>query len=62
MLLRDIHGDLIVESDLSKAVAWVSNWKNWKFQFLYNEIQELSSTLNVAFCLEFRSSNFMVDA
>lgn len=36
------HGRLIVESDSSNTIEWVSNQKvnPWKFQFHFNEIQE----------------------
>lgn len=36
--------------------------KPWKFQFYFNEIRELSSSINVNFCHEVRSANFMADA
>ena len=60
---RDCSEALIVESDFSNAVAWVSNRKTfpWKFQFHFNEIKELSSSLNVEFHHEVRSANSMTD-
>ena len=41
----------------------MSNWKtfSWKFQFHFNEIKELSSSLNVEFHHEVRSANSMTD-
>lgn len=37
---RTLHGSLIMESDSSIVIAWVSNQKvnPWKFQILFNEI------------------------
>ena len=37
-LARNFLGHLIVESDSSNAMDWVSNWKPkpWKFQFHFN--------------------------
>ncbi|XXG72211.1 hypothetical protein AAC387_Pa07g1359 [Persea americana] len=60
---RDCFEPLIVESNSSNAIAWVSNRKTfpWKFQFHFNEIKELSSSLNVEFHREVRSANSMVD-
>ena len=45
---RNFHGVLIVESDSSNAIAWVANRKRnpWKFQFLFNEIRALSSSIS----------------
>lgn len=52
-----------MESDLSHAIAWVSNrmMSPWKFYFHLNEIRDLSSSLNVVLCHEVRSSNSMAD-
>eukprot|EP00268_Persea_americana_P068026 TRINITY_DN9427_c0_g1_i1.p1 TRINITY_DN9427_c0_g1~~TRINITY_DN9427_c0_g1_i1.p1 ORF type:complete len:120 (+),score=19.95 TRINITY_DN9427_c0_g1_i1:825-1184(+) len=40
---RFFHGNLIVESDSSNVVAWVSNRKTnpWKLQFIFDKIQVL---------------------
>eukprot|EP00268_Persea_americana_P044027 TRINITY_DN44462_c0_g1_i1.p1 TRINITY_DN44462_c0_g1~~TRINITY_DN44462_c0_g1_i1.p1 ORF type:complete len:100 (+),score=16.34 TRINITY_DN44462_c0_g1_i1:64-363(+) len=61
---RMFRGSLIVESDSSNTIAWVSNRKAnpWKFKFLFNEIQALSSSINVVFCHELISANHMADA
>lgn len=42
---------LIVESDSENAVRWVSHHGTnpWRFQFLSNEIKELSSPMEVVF-------------
>lgn len=55
---------LIVESNSSNAITWVSNQAMypWKFQFVFNEIRDVSSILNVAFHCEVRSANSMLDA
>ncbi|XXG59908.1 hypothetical protein AAC387_Pa04g1911 [Persea americana] len=60
---RDCFEALIVESDSSNAVTRVSNRKTfpWKLQFHFNEIEELSSSLNVEFHHEVRLANSMVD-
>ena len=44
---RSYVGALIVESDSFDAIAWVSNRKEylWEFQFHLNEIMELSATV-----------------
>lgn len=53
---RNFNGGLILKSDSSNVIAWVSNWKAnpWKFQFHFNEIRTLSSIINVFFitCLD----------
>lgn len=56
-------GALVVESNSSNVIAWVSNRKSnpWNFQFHFNEIRELSATLNVSFCHEVRSTNSTAD-
>ena len=61
---RFVNGVLVVESDSSNAVAWVSNRKvnPWKFQFLFNEIRELSSNINVVFLHVLRLANSITDA
>lgn len=50
-------GSLIVESDSSNVITWVFNRKTipWKFQLLFNEIKELSASINVSFYHEVRS-------
>ena len=52
---RNFHGVLIVESDSSNAITWVTNRKSnpFKFQFFFNEIQALFSLVNVHFRHEF---------
>ena len=61
---RMFRGSLIVESDSSNTIAWVSNRKanQWKFHFLFNEIRALSSSINVVFRHELRSANHVADA
>ena len=61
---RCFQGDLIVESDSSNAIAWVSNRKHfpWKFQFLFNEIRAFTTTINVVFRHQLRTTNCMADA
>lgn len=61
---RYYRGNLIVESDSSNAVIWVSNRKaySWKFQFFFNKIRVLSTTINVSFQHKSRSANMMADA
>ena len=51
---KSFHESLIVESDTSNVVSWVSNRKAnpWKFQFLFNETRALSSSINAAFRYE----------
>lgn len=41
---------LIVENDSANAVKWASNIipRPWRFQFLFNEIKELSSHLDAS--------------
>lgn len=60
---RYYHGNLIVESDYSNALSWILNRKAYplKFQFLFNEIRVLSTTINVNFQQKSMSSNIMVD-
>lgn len=60
---RNYGGALILASDSSNAIAWVSNRKaiTWKFQFYFNEIRELSASINVSFHHEVRSTNSLVD-
>ena len=60
---RRYDGSLLIESDSSNAIAWVSNKKAnpWKFQFHFNEIRELSTNMNVTFRHVFRSANSMAD-
>ena len=62
--MRYFNGNLIVDSDSSNVVAWVSNQRAnpWEFQFLFNEIRILSSKINVVSRHELRSANFIVDA
>ena len=64
LFARTYIGSLLVESDSSNAITWVSNKKDfpWKFQFHFNEIRELSATLNVSFLHEVRSANSIADA
>ena len=54
---------LIMVSDSSNAIAWVSKQKinPWKFHFHLNEIRELSVGINVSFHHEVRSANSMAD-
>ena len=61
---RSFHESFIVKSDSSDAVSWVSNRKvnPYKFQFLFNEIHALSSSINVAFRFESKSANSNADA
>lgn len=53
-----------MESNSSNAISWVSNRATypWKFQFMFNEIRDLSSIMNVTFHYEVRSANSMFDA
>ena len=55
---------LIMKSDSSNAISWVSKRKvlPWKFQFIFNEIRGLSSSINVVFSHEVRSANSMADS
>ncbi|XXG62464.1 hypothetical protein AAC387_Pa05g0816 [Persea americana] len=57
------HGALIVESDSSNAIAWVTNKKinPWKVQFLFNEIRVLSTSSSVVFRHELRLANSFAD-
>lgn len=50
---------LIVESDSTNAVMWASHFNSRprRFQFLFNEIIELSSSLDVCFCHVIRSAD-----
>lgn len=61
---RLFHGELIIESDSSNAIAWVFNRKinPWKSQFIFNEIRLLSSSFGVVFHLEIRSADSFADA
>lgn len=54
----------ILEYLYSNVIARVSLHKAnpWKFHFYFNEIWELSSSINVGFRREVRSANCMVDA
>ena len=55
---------LIMESDYSAVIAWVSNQKvnPWKFQILFNEIWALSSSINAVFRHKPRLANYIADA
>ena len=55
---RNFNGSLVVESDSSNAIAWLSNQKAnpWKFHFLFNEIRT-----HVIFRHEYRWANSMDD-
>lgn len=55
---------LIVESDLSNAITWVStsNGGPWKFQFILNEIKSLVYLIQVDFSHILHSGNAMTDA
>lgn len=55
---RAFQYKLIVESE-----KWVSlsNLRPWRYQFLLNEIKELSSHLYVVFCLVLGSDNSWAD-
>ena len=57
---RSFHESLTVESDSPNAISWVSNWKAdpWKFQFFFNDIRALSSSINVAFRYESKSAYY----
>lgn len=57
-------GALIVEDDSPNAIAWVSKQKvnPWKFQFFFNEIWVLSSSINVDFRHKVRLANSIADA
>lgn len=56
-------GALILASDSSNAITWVSNRKAipWKFQFYFNDTRELSASINVSFHHEVRSANSLAD-
>lgn len=58
-LLHHLQAKLIVESDSTNAVMWASHFDSrpQRFQFLFNEIIELSSSLDVCFCLVIRLAN-----
>ena len=60
---RNFNGGLIVESDSFNTIPLVSNQKAIprKFQFHFIEIRKLSSSINVAFQHDVRSTNSMVD-
>lgn len=59
LLSHHLQVKLIVESDLTNALMWASHFDSrpQRFQFLFNEIIELSSSLVVCFCHVIRSAN-----
>lgn len=50
---RDSQHMLLVESDSSNVIAWISHYmmKPWKLQFYLNEIWESSSKINLCFVM-----------
>lgn len=52
-----------MESDSTNVIAWVFKRKAfpWKSQFQFNEIRELSTTINVTVHHDVRSANSMAD-
>lgn len=55
---------VIVESDSSAAIHWVSSLDSgpWSFHFRFNEINAISSSLYVSFTLVRRLANGMADS
>lgn len=49
--MSSFHANLVVESDSLNAIYWVSSCAKvpWRFQFYFNEIKSLSSSLQVKF-------------
>lgn len=58
-----VEAKLIVERDFANGVmrALCLDSRQWRFQFYFNEIKELSSHLDVFFCYVLRSANSMAD-
>ena len=56
--------NLIVESDSSNAIRWVSKVERgpWRFQYYLNEIKALSSSIKVSFSHICRSADGMVNS
>lgn len=56
-----LQGLYIVESGFSNAILWITHItsKPWIFQFLFNDIKVLSSTLQVHFTHVISSANSM---
>lgn len=61
---RLFHNRVIMESDSSNAVSWVTlnKAKPWKLQFCFNEIMTLASRLCVEFHHMVRSSSGLADS
>lgn len=52
-----------MDSDSSNVMSWVTNDKDrpWRFQFLFDEIKVLASSLQVHFTHILRLANSMAD-
>ena len=63
IFLSSFHGPLLAESDSTNAVGWLlkPNSRPWKFQFHFNEMKKISSSLVVSFGHVMRHANSMAD-
>ena len=64
MISSTFKKSLIVKSDSSNAIRWVSKVERgpWRFQYYLNDIMALSSSIKVLFSHICRSANSMVDS
>lgn len=60
---RSFQENLIIESNSANAVMWTSHFvsRPWRVQFLFKEIKELSSILDMSFCHALRLANSTAD-
>ena len=63
IFLASFHGPLVVESDSANEVGWLlkPDSRPWKFQFHFNELKKISSSLVVSSGHVMRNANSMVD-